>query len=66
MEDKRKSNYSAHYNPVTNQYQSNYAHLSETAEIVIQKNPIPFLENIIWLRCRPISYFLTKLWYIYP
>lgn len=52
MLDKRKYNYNAHYNPVTDQYQSNYAHLSETADIAIQKNSIPFLENIIWLICR--------------
>ncbi len=52
MQDKRKSDYNAHYNPVADQYQSNYAHLSQTADIAIQKNPIPFLENIIWLICR--------------
>ncbi|MDO5408101.1 MAG: CRISPR-associated helicase Cas3' [Eubacteriales bacterium] len=39
----------AHYNAVLDKYQSNYDHNSETAAIAVEKNPIPYLENMVWI-----------------
>lgn len=47
----KEKEFNAHYDDNTQQYQSVYAHLTETADYAVKKNPIPFLENTIWLIC---------------
>lgn len=49
MKDNKKNIYNSHYNSITGQYQSNYTHSSETADIAAIKNPFPYLENMVWL-----------------
>ncbi|MDO5411167.1 MAG: CRISPR-associated helicase Cas3' [Lachnospiraceae bacterium] len=43
------SDYHAHYNPISEQYQTNYAHSKETAELIRKKNPFSCLENVAYL-----------------
>lgn len=43
------SKYHAHYNPDTDEYQSIYAHLQDTAAAACKKNSISYIESIIHL-----------------